>query len=90
MIQSVILDKSKFTLDTAIKWVKTHKYNPNTSAPNFDTTNYWRFRQIEPSSQNTYRTIKITKGINFVLAYPKKKSRKGHKGKNNKTTKKRS
>ena len=90
MIQSVLLDKSKFRLEEGIKWMIKHKYKPNTSAPNFDTTNYWRFRQVEPSSQYTYRTKQITEGINLVLAYPKKKSRKSHKGKNNQTTKKRS
>ena len=60
MIQSVLLEKSKFTLEEAVRWIIKHKYIPNTSASNFATTNYWRFRQIEPGSQYTYRTKQIS------------------------------
>jgi len=69
MIQSVLFEKSKFTKQKAIAWIKRHMLIPNTSAPNFGTTSYWRFRQFDPSKKYQYRTKKITEGIYIVLAY---------------------
>jgi len=69
MIQSVLLDKSKFSRSEAIAWVKDHGFEPNTTAPNFATTNYWRFRQAPPSKGLRYRTKVIRTGIELILAY---------------------
>ena len=76
IIQSILLDKQKFSQEEAISWITEHGYRPNTSAPNFATTHFWRFRQYEPSSQYEYRTKKIYTGIDFVFAYSKTKGRK--------------
>lgn len=51
---------------------KKHHYTVNTKTPNFRTTNYWRFRQIEPKKNVSYFTKKIDNGIYFVLMYNKK------------------
>jgi len=69
MIQSVLLDKSKFSRSEAIAWVKDHGFEPNTTAPNFATTNYWRFRQAPPKKGLRYRTKVITPGVELILAY---------------------
>jgi len=76
MIQSVVLDKAQFSKEEAIRWIKEHDYKPNTSAANFDTTSFWRFRQMAPSSQYRYRTKVLTPGIEIVLAYAKTSRRK--------------
>ena len=80
-LQSILLDKSKFSRSKAIQWVKKHNMKPNTSAPNFATTQFYRFRQMTPKKTYRYRTKKISKGVELVLAYPKG---------NKKTSKKRS
>ena len=75
MIQSVVLDKSKFSRSEAIAWVKDHGFEPNTTAPNFATTNYWRFRQATPKRGLRYRTKVIRPGIELILAYGNTASR---------------
>jgi len=70
-VQSILLDKSKFSRKRAIAWVKKHGFKPNTSPPNFDTTRKYRFRQINPRKSYKYRTKKITSGVELVLAYNK-------------------
>ena len=69
MIQSVLLDKSRFSLSEAVAWVKDHGFVPNMTAPNFATTNYWRFRQAPPKKGLRYRTKVITPGVELILAY---------------------
>ena len=76
MIQSVLLDKSKFSRSEAIAWVKDHGFEPNTTAPNFATTNYWRFRQATPKKGLRYRTKVITPGIELILAYGNTRTKK--------------
>jgi hypothetical protein len=75
-VQSILLDKSKFSRKRAISWVKKHGYKPNTSAPNFETTRKYRFRQMAPRKSYKYRTKEITSGVELVLSYNKNKSRK--------------
>ena len=87
-IQSVLIDSRKYDEEEAILWIKEHGYIPNRSAPNYSTTNFWRFRQYEPSSQFIYRTKKITPGIEFVLAYEKKSQTKRRNQKKRKTKRK--
>ena len=76
MLQSVLLDKSKFSRSKAIAWVKDHGFEPNTTAPNFATTNYWRFRQAPPKKGLRYRTKVITTGIELILAYGNTRTKK--------------
>jgi hypothetical protein len=71
-IQSIILDKSKFSRSKAIRWVKKHNMKPNTSAPNFATTQFYRFRQMPTKKTYRYRAKKISDGVEIVLAYNKK------------------
>jgi hypothetical protein len=83
-IQSILLDKSKFSRSNAIRWVKKHNMRPNTSAPNFATTHFYRFRQMPPKKTYRYRAKKISDGVELVLAYNKKSrttrtTRKKHK-----------
>jgi hypothetical protein len=77
-VQSILLDKSKFSRKKAIKWVKKHGFKPNTSTSNFETTNKFRFRQMAPRKTYRYRTKEITSGVELVLAYNKntRKNRK--------------
>ena len=72
MIQSILFDKSKYSLQKAMLWIKKHHYTVNTETSNFRTTNYWRFRQIEPKKNVSYYTKKIDNGIYFVLMYNNK------------------
>lgn len=73
MIQSIIMDKKRFSRQAAIAWVKKHHFIPNTSAPNFSTTDFYRFRQMAPNPKYRYRTKVIAPGISFILAYSFKK-----------------
>ena len=78
-IQSILLDKSKFSRKRAISWMKKHGFTPNTSAANFETTRKYRFRQMAPRKTYRYRTKEITPGVELVLAYKAGKSRKSRK-----------
>lgn len=83
MIQSVIIDKTKFSRQAAIAWIKKNHFIPNTSAPNFSTTSFYRFRQIDPKVGYRYRTKIISPGISLILAYSstkRKYSRKNNRG----------
>lgn len=75
-LQSVLLDKSKFSKSKAISWIKKHNFKPNTSAPNFSTTSFYRFRQMAPKKTYRYRTKKISNGVELVLAYTSRTTRK--------------
>jgi len=71
-IQSVIFDRSKWTVKEAKAWLKEHKKK----APAADTTaDYHRFRQAPPGhfQKSTFRTIPLgakAKGIKAVIAVP--------------------
>ena len=72
-IQSVMFDRSKWTITKARKWLADHKY----MIPKVDTTKeYHRFRQRPPFQfqKGTFRTIDLgakNKGIKAVIAVPK-------------------
>lgn len=78
-VQSILLDKSKFSKKRAISWVKKHGFRPNTSTANFETTRKYRFRQMTPRKTYRYRTKEITPGIELVLAYDNKNKNKTRK-----------
>jgi len=71
MIQSILFDKTKNTLVECKKWLREHKYKINTKPKNFDSTNFYRFRQMPPNENYKYRikTIDHKKNILFVMAY---------------------
>jgi hypothetical protein len=70
IIQSILFDKSKNSLYECIAWLKKHDYTINMNTYNFDSKNYFRFRQTPPNSRYYYtmQTIDKKRGIKFVLA----------------------
>ena len=66
MLQSILLDKRKYTLPQAIKWIEDNNYK----FLKVDWTgNYYRFRQEEPDNNRRYITIDKGKGIKFIMNY---------------------
>lgn len=65
-IQSVLFDKSKFTIDDAIYWALSHGFIVKKVD---ETLNKFRFRQFNPNYKYKYYTKKITPGIEFIIAY---------------------
>lgn len=66
VIQSVVIPKDKFTLTEAKKYIKDHKYK----LKKVDiTTNYYRFRQVEPIKGRQYYDYKTKNGVILVLMY---------------------
>ena len=57
--QSVIFERSKWTLPRAKKWLKKHKYKTT----KVDTTaKFFRFRQMNPNQFKKFRTLSIGRG----------------------------
>jgi hypothetical protein len=71
VVQSVLLNKDKFTLRKAIDWIIEHNYK----VKKIDVTeNYFRFRQISPVTLKkdkyiNYINKEIKDGIMLVIAY---------------------
>ncbi len=66
VVQSILFDKEKFTIEEAREWLKKHKYKDN----GYDETDkYYRFRQRDPEDfiKDSFRTIQISDGIKFVI-----------------------
>jgi hypothetical protein len=70
IIQSILVDKTKNSINECISWLKKHDYKINMNTYNFNSKNYYRFRQIEPSKRYNYtmKTIDKKRNIKFVLA----------------------
>lgn len=70
-VQSVLLNKDKFTIRQAIDWIIEHNY----VFKKIDVTdNYYRFRQISPVTLKkekyvNYINKQIADGIMLVIAY---------------------
>ena len=63
-VQSVIINKDKFTKREANKWIKDNKYiNKKVDI----TKNYYRFRQFTPKKGDKYRTKDLKNGVKLVL-----------------------
>jgi hypothetical protein len=73
LIQSVIFSKDKWTLETSKKWLKRRSRKFKNVNDVDETSTSYRFRQIEPSEFNKYRTIKKNNGIDFVIGYTSNK-----------------
>lgn len=71
-VQTIIFDRSKWTIGEAKKWLRNHNYK----VPAVDTTDdYHRFRQSPPFrfKKGTFRTIEFGKqGIKAVIAVSRK------------------
>jgi hypothetical protein len=67
-VQSVLLDRDYFTLKSAINWIKSHGFVHKKVDK---TKRYYRFRQFNPRSDRSYRTIspKYKKGIKFIIEF---------------------
>jgi hypothetical protein len=70
-VQSVILDNKKYNLTKAVEFLIRNKYKYSKVDK---TLNFWRFRQLEPSSLrregfNHYITKDISDGVKLVLGY---------------------
>lgn len=71
-IQSLLLDKDKFSRETAIDWVHDHGYSVRKID---ETNNYYRFRQSEPEEflSGSFRTISLSQfgDIRALIGCPK-------------------
>jgi hypothetical protein len=63
-VQSVIIPRSRYTLNQAKAWVNTNNFK----LKKMDLTqNYYRFRQREPKPQSKYFTVELTNGIHLIM-----------------------
>lgn len=63
-IQSILFDKSRFTIPQAINWLDRHDrehYKVHTTA------NYHRFRQYDPKPGKRYITKEVDDGVYYVI-----------------------
>jgi hypothetical protein len=74
-VQSVIFDRNKFSIESANKWCKDHKFFTD----GLDKTGtQFRFRQYDPDDELfIYRNFKenLPAGVSFILAIPKEDSK---------------
>jgi hypothetical protein len=83
IIQSVLVPKSKFTKEEAIKYVKKHfKYK---KLDENQRRNFYSFRQFNPTKGSNYSTKILKNGVELVLEYQRldlrsKSSRKNRGG----------
>jgi hypothetical protein len=77
LVQSVLFDKSKFSLHLSKEWLKHHHYK---HLDVDEKPNTWRFRQVSPKDAKkqgytNFKTKKLEKsGVSLVLAYNQEKS----------------
>lgn len=66
VLQSVIFNKRYFTKESAREWLRIHNLKSSSIE---ETDSFFRFRQRNPSEfdENSFRTVKITKGITSVM-----------------------
>jgi hypothetical protein len=70
VIQAVLLDKNKFTLVQAKKYIHDHKYKP-IKAPHI-TDQFIRFRLVTPNYKKfIYRIMDLSDGVKAILQIPK-------------------
>lgn len=75
-VQSLLFDKSKWSITAAKKWLSSHKHKPSKAESSGD---YHRFRQRPPFQfqKGTFRTITLgraSNGIKAVIAVPRSSS----------------
>ena len=65
-IQSILIDTNQYTLRQAYDWVASHGFKHN----KIDVKHkYYRFRQFNPVSTKSYRTIELTKGVKAIVEF---------------------
>lgn len=65
-VQSVLIPRSKFSLEQARAWIKDHGYHQT----KVDVTDaYYRFRQADPGSFSQLRTKEIGRGIKLIIGF---------------------
>lgn len=73
-IQSILLDKSIFSLKQANKWITDHGYKLEFNGKKVhETSKKYRYRQREPLKNIRYRIKKISSGVQFIMEYPYEK-----------------
>ena len=68
-VQTLIFDKSKFTLEQVKQWIKDHDYIIESNPGIDETETSFRVRQKSPGEfiEGSFRTIDITDGIKAVI-----------------------
>lgn len=67
MIQTILFPRKSFTIPEAIQWLDSHKYNHHKIDK---TSNFYRFRQVNPTSHSNYYTITLKNGVELVYEKP--------------------
>ena len=66
IVQSIIFDKNKYTVEKAKKWLKSHGYKYGDVD---EKQHHIRFRQVEPGKFKYFRTKEIADGIKLILGF---------------------
>ena len=64
-VKSVLINKKKYSLIDAVKWVLDNNYKIDYEID--ETDKYYRFRQYTPRKNANYITKKIKDGIKLVV-----------------------
>jgi hypothetical protein len=65
-LQSILFDRRKFTIRSAIDWLINHNFKHNKVDIK---SRHFRFRQYDPSPYHRFRTITLTYGIQAILEF---------------------
>ena len=65
VVQSIIMKRPFYKKQTAINWVRRHKFKVPKEI--YTTSTSFRFRQVPPQRFEKLKTLKITKNISFVI-----------------------
>jgi hypothetical protein len=68
MIQSILIPTEYYTYTQALNWLIKHNYY-DTSMKVDITSNYYRFRQHNPTNYAKYRTIELKDKVKLILEY---------------------
>jgi hypothetical protein len=66
-VQSVLIPRSKYSLEEARRWVRSHNYSV-TKPPDITRT-YYRFRQKDPAQYARLRTKQLGSGIKLIVGW---------------------
>jgi len=67
-LQSIMFEKSKWTVDKAKRWLKKHGFLRGEVDAGGERANYFRFRQFNPESGLRYRSIPLGKGKGIMAS----------------------
>lgn len=63
-VQSIIFEKTKFTIPQAIRWLNRHKHLHYKVD---EKPNYYRFRQYDPIRGKRYFTKIVDDGVKYII-----------------------